>query len=163
MIIHNFQVSRKTPFGSLKKPKKMYSTNSLINGILLFMLLQMIFIINGCDSENETDGHTITIPVDRIMKQINLSDFVDSVKYIPLETSIHSLIGTPGKVEYCNTYFFLSDLAENKVLIFNQKGRYSHAISREGRGPEEYTMINDFTVSPEDTTILIGDSNYYLK
>jgi len=123
---------------------------------IIFTLLTLI--INGCRSENKRNYHKIISPLNHVTKQLDLSDFVDSVNYIPLETSNNSLIGNPGKAVYCNHYFFISDIGENKILVFDQQGKYSHSIARLGRGPAEYAEISDFTVSPEDTTIFVGDS-----
>lgn len=123
-----------------------------------FSIYVLFLILIGCSYYNE-NYPTITIPINNFDNGINLSDFFDSVKYVALETSDSSLIGAMGKIQYVNDYFFISDLSQNKILIFNSQGVFIRDIHKEGRGPGEYGMINDFTVSSKDSIIYVGDNN----
>lgn len=121
-----------------------------------YKYLILFILLVGC-VPNTND--MTSVKLNKKYDNIKLSDFCDSVKYIALETTATSLVGAVGKIQYVNQHFFISDLSQNKILIFNSEGHFVRNIFREGRGPEEYNMINDFTISPIDTSIYIGDNN----
>lgn len=120
----------------------------------LFFIFSILLV--SCVPDN---NDILMVKIDKKSEKIKLSDFCDSVKYIALETTAASLVGAIGKIQYVNQHFFISDLSQNKILIYDAKGHFVRDILREGRGPEEYNMINDFTISPADTNIYIGDAN----
>lgn len=118
-------------------------------------LIYFLLCVSCVPSNNDISS----IKINQNCENIKLSEFCDSVKYIALETTSNSLVGAIGKLQYVNNHFFISDLSQNKIFIFDSQGHFVRHIHREGRGPEEYNMINDFSISPIDTCIYIGDTN----
>ncbi|ULB33758.1 MULTISPECIES: 6-bladed beta-propeller [Dysgonomonadaceae] len=64
-------------------------------------------------------------------------------KQIALETTDEALVGKVGKIiKRKDCYFILS--GENKILQFDNNGRFVSTLNKLGAGPDEYTMITDF-------------------
>ena len=70
--------------------------------IFFFFLL-----LCACNNHQELDNRDIiNLFVDSTPVQKNLSEMVDSIRIIPLETSDISLIGIVNKLSYDDNYFF---------------------------------------------------------
>lgn len=87
----------------------------------------------------------------------NYSDFIDSVKYISLQTADSCLL---GNIKESEMYFIDNHLymADNKsVFIFDAEGNFIRKISRKGRGRGEYLTLSHFDVNPTNKEISILD------
>lgn len=72
---------------------------------------------------------------------------VSDVKYLSLEQTDNSLIGSIDKVLYRNKRFYIFDKSANMgILVFNEKGKFIKALHRLGEGPGEYIAPIDFDV-----------------
>ena len=86
------------------------------------------------------------IPIDRIFAEY---------KFISLEATDSSLVGSTRKVTLKNDVIYVSD---GKCLHqFTTNGKHLRTLERSGGGPQEYVNIWDFTIS--DKEILIWDQN----
>lgn len=75
---------------------------------------------------------------------------VCEVKYIPLELTDNSLIGSIDKILYRNKHFYIFDKSANMgILIFNENGKFIKVLNRTGEGPGEYIAPIDFDVDAE--------------
>jgi hypothetical protein len=87
-------------------------------------------------------------------KQItNLSEIASDVQYIPLQTSENSLIRYINDFKTGNNKFYVYTITE--ILCFDDKGNFLYKLNKTGRGPEEYTYIYDYDISPENNLLLI--------
>jgi hypothetical protein len=78
-------------------------------------------------------------------------DVFEYVKLIPLETNGKSIIGNMKKFIIYDSKIFILDKSDYSILNFDINGNFLSKLSRKGKGPEEYLMIEDF------------DINYYSK
>jgi hypothetical protein len=69
-------------------------------------------------------------------KVINLSQFTDNIKYIPLETNENFPLGWLNQVEFSVNSILVADM--RSCLLFNTDGRLVAKIGSQGRGPGEY-------------------------
>jgi len=91
---------------------------------------------------------------------IQLSDIVSDIKYIPLETTEKCLIGESPKVIPAGDFFLVS--SENSPLyLFDRNGRYVRTIGSIGKGPGEYSR--NFVCFFDDTNqeVLICSSQVF--
>jgi len=80
------------------------------------------------------------------------SQFIDSIIYIPLETPSNALLGGRiPKVIYTKSRYFIFD--ENKVVVFDSRGKYIFKVGKKGRGPREMITPSDFIVDTINNTI----------
>lgn len=74
---------------------------------------------------------------------ITLSDFVESITYIPLVTTYDVLIDKYPRIFVTKDY--INTVTTNKCLLFNRKdGSFIREIGRLGRGPGEYQSTRGF-------------------
>ena len=68
---------------------------------------------------------------------INLSEFIEGVSYIPLETSPDALLTGRGQVFLTEKFIFVVE--NNGCYQFEREtGRFVREIGKQGRGPQEY-------------------------
>lgn len=124
----------------------------------LFVLLY----INACNTNqhnnNSNSSKLISVPInfDENVDQIELSEIVDSIYYIPLKTSDVDLMADISKILDYNNQYFISD-TENNLFCFNEHGDFIYKIYRQGKGPGEYLRLRDFTIDKEKQAVVISD------
>ena len=86
-----------------------------------------------------------------------ISEIATDINYIPLQTNENSLIKYVYDLKPCNDKFYISALSS--ILCFDKSGKYLYKLDKQGRGPEEYTYITDWDLSPVNNllTILTSD------
>ena len=116
-----------------------------------WLLFSLIALCSCAGSGNNTDN---VIEVDNIIdiesavgtgKIRNASDFIESIKYIPLETTRASLLGAVGKIIVKNDKIYIVS-NRDLINIFDMNGRHLNTFSRVGRGPGEYNQMGGFDV-----------------
>jgi hypothetical protein len=77
----------------------------------------------------------------------NMSEFIDSILYVPLETTDKSIIGEITQLEYFDgKYFVLDGWQAQALFVFDSTGHYLWKISRIGGGPGEYISLSEFSI-----------------
>jgi len=104
----------------------------------------IIAIFTQCGSpENQitTQGLPYTIKVAEAYQQgaeVPLSQFAESIEYIPLETTEGSLIGNNASFYLFGDYII--SIAFRQVYLFDRKsGAFIKELKRYGQGPDEYS------------------------
>lgn len=90
----------------------------------------------------------------------NLSEIATDVLYLPLQTTENSLISRIISIKSMNDKFYL--LQPWQILCFDKTGKFLYKLDKQGTGPEEYTIIKDFDISPVSNMIAILDSKKIL-
>ena len=62
------------------------------------------------------------------MQSAKLSDFVDSIQYIPLETNDSTLIGSISRIIATPNKIFVGDRVAEGVFVFDKKGKFINRI-----------------------------------
>jgi hypothetical protein len=117
--------------------------NTLCSSMVLFIC----FFISCKTEVNQSES----IVLSDVSGQIKIDEVFENFEYIPLETSDESIFGRINKLILYNHQFFILDNAKmKKVFVFNDDGSYSHTIGIVGKGPGEYTHIEDFAIDEEN-------------
>ena len=87
---------------------------------------------------------------------LRMSDLIESVEYIPLETTDECLIGDGVRYDFNDEYIIAGDLHGEAVYLFNRKGKFIRAIGGKGPGPQEFTYIGKLWINSEDQNILVS-------
>ncbi len=106
---------------------------------------------NKINSENKAPTTFIKLRQDG-EQQLNVSEFADTVLYIPLETSSESLIRRITQVQLIGNRILLNCF--DKLLLYSKSGKFIRQIGKKGKGPGEYLIIFGFDVIND--TILIS-------
>lgn len=109
-----------------------YMFNQIINKIIL---ISSVFVFISCNVNKSHDGYIQDDIVDitgavNSREKIKLSEIVDSISFIILETNDRSTIGTIKTV-------FKSDYIFNYNICFDKNGKYQNSVGTKGRGPFE--------------------------
>ena len=91
-------------------------------------------------------------------KETPISEFVESMIYIPLQTTKESLIGEIRKIIYLDNYVFIFDPYISKtVFIFSNDGIFIKKIPI-GQGPQDIFRPIDFAVDEQQEHLIIYNS-----
>lgn len=137
-----------------------------MNGRKYIKLLCLI-LLSGCGQvKSDKDDYTrIDLPLSREENMMNLSEVVDSIQYIPLETHDECLIGNVDKLIPTSDDCFLvvdKDIASS-VYLFDQNGSFLRKIGTKGIGKGEYVTIEDVVCDSEYIYIWDSSSKRVLK
>ena len=116
-------------------------------------LYLMLWSVISCVSHASKQSALKEYDID-IQQRDAISDFVDSYKTLPLETTKDNLIGNINKVQIVDTCIYVLDKEQATIFVFNTEGKYLNKICRQGRAPEEYLGLSDFMVYNADVYCL---------
>jgi hypothetical protein len=115
---------------------------SKLNKYTLFVVLISI-LVYSCKENIITD--VIKIDISQAKPGI-LSEIVDSISCIQLETTDECLIASIGLIKYHDRHYYIYDIPAKTIYVFNETGKYVNKLCKYGQGPGEYLVINSFTV-----------------
>ena len=124
----------------------------------------MFYNFNGCKStETYTDSiERILIKPEQGM-EILLSQLVDTLTFVSLETTLNSLLVQIDKLEYDRGKYFILDRYQHSVLIFDSLGGFINKIGQKGRAPGEFEFLECFTLDTENQYVITTDNFKNLK
>jgi hypothetical protein len=134
------------------------------------ILLLFIISLTNCSLPKKTDLKPIiegkpVLMVDIFstideykLEEIRLSEFVDSVKFIKLETKDECLIDYINKVYFIEAGILIIDRQQG-IMLFDNNGGFIRKIGNRGRGPGEYLKITASTYDYKKQLLIIyGDT-----
>lgn len=132
---------------------------------LICLLLSVLPLMTSCKKEvalpctviNDSLFQVVTVNPDDINKEEpgKISAFAEGVEYIPLHTEDSILIGEISRLIVCNDMYYIWDRLSESVFCFSQDGSYRYRLSKQGKGPDEYLNIADFTLNRKNGNIMI--------
>ena len=91
-------------------------------------------------------------------REMPLSEFIQSISYVYLETKPESLIGEVSKVEISNGLYFIMDNNYTQSLtVFDSLGKFLYRL-QQGRGKGEFADIDDFSIDESGGVLYILDT-----
>ncbi|WP_147679227.1 6-bladed beta-propeller [Algibacter pacificus] len=134
---------------------------TLVSIILLGLL---IFVSCGNDFKskkiNMMAKYNIDIkdPSGKENEQSNrIGDYIDSCFYVKLQTGKNNYMGQIKKILIANDTIFIKDKNSKSIFIYTMEGKLIKKINDEGRGPNEYSSITDFTIDWTHNKLKIYD------
>ncbi len=76
-----------------------------------------------------------------------LSDLIQSIEYIPLETNENSLIGSSNMFAVSLKHLVLWTLPTEHILLFSRAGKFIAKIGNKGLGPNEYYSVYGLSIN----------------
>jgi len=111
------------------------------------ILLLMIYSCNKSGKDTYNLLPNVVLPDEqKNLCSMYLSEISDSIRLIPLETSIGSLIGKIYLINADSQNIIIYDNLQNKTLRFNNYGKFLNTIGKPGKGPGEYSTIYDIEI-----------------
>ena len=123
---------------------------------VLSMILSLL-LFSSCRHEKKTDLITIDILEGlKTEKEFRLSEIVDDVEYVKLETTPECLLSEASYMIVKN-YILVTQDSPKQIYLFTRSGKYLRKIGRTGKGPDEYIRIDPAIMDPEENYILAKD------
>lgn len=114
--------------------------------LMRYLIYALVCLLIGCSEQQESDVPVVAFDLSSA-KQMEMSEFVDSITLIPLETNDSSLIQHIGEFKVAGTSLFIKD--GNILFSFDDKGNFLYSTRPlQGRGPEEYYSAVSFALLP---------------
>lgn len=107
------------------------------------------------DINNLSSSINITVPT----KEVGELNFIENAEFIFLDKEY--LIGKIGRLLVHNNNIYIHDELTEKIVVYTLKGKFLFAIESQGKGPNEYLKITDFTIDRLNNNILIMDANLH--
>lgn len=131
--------------------------NSSLIGLVSVVKIIMIIILTMPSCQRQVSYHKDDIEIIEVLNkdnpiQINLYDIVDSVEYIPLETS-ECLLSDIECIKKDGNFYFVKD--SRGVFVFGEKGNFINEISHRGIGPDEYVYSDNFYLDRENKLVCL--------
>lgn len=93
------------------------------------------------DNQNDLPEINIEKALDEMSNEkVQMSEFISSIKYVPLETNKSCQIGKRPKILVTNQHIFCDD------FMFDLDGSFIKRLGKRGRGPGEYTLPRSIAV-----------------
>jgi hypothetical protein len=130
-----------------------------------FLFYSILILSLGCSSTNEgkkgdpnfnNTGSFFSLDCGAMMKDyriVPVSNFVDSLEYVVLETTVSSMLGRVFDAQFTRDYIFIEH--NGPLAQFDRKGKFLRLIGKVGRGPEEYNGMRAFSVDEVQRLIYI--------
>ena len=127
------------------------------------LLLVIILLVTSCKNSQKSNqtssgfnsdtisSHEIpqgpfTVHIDDIevplYDTLRLGELIESVRYVPLETTIESTLGLIRDIHYNNGCFYVTygeNMMNTRLKVFDKEGKYIREMYTIGRGPNELT------------------------
>ncbi len=131
---------------------------------IVFILIFVLLTIGSCKKVG-IDVHKIDLSAgfSNIEKKIFLSSIASSLCYTLLEAVDESIIGEITKISFSNNYIVVFDRKLGKLLLFNSNGAYLRTIGKIGKGPNEFTGIEDLILDEDNGRIYLYVSDWSIK
>lgn len=124
----------------------------------------ILFILSCNNKNNYIHIDVLDFSEKSLIEGFNYSKLVDTIEYIQLETTNNSLIGQIDKVILSKDFIFILDsYSTGSIYKFSRNGEFIQLISRNGKGPGEYIVPIDITITKNSLYILDGSSKKVIQ
>jgi len=127
---------------------------------MIRILLSSIFIILFAQACSEHCQNVIQIdPKQTLRGMLSLSDIVESIEYIPLETHTNCLIGiirNNQDIIVSNNYILVYCSSTRLCHLFSRTGKFLTKIGNRGNGPGEYLNVSLFSIDEKKQQIILS-------
>jgi len=131
------------------------------NKLFVFFFIFLLILIS-CKKNSNDDGAKYHVVINGSPKDndiISITEFVDSVDFIKLETTNSCLIGRISKIIFTNNLLIIQDAKTASIFLFDRNGKFINSISNRGNGPGEYVSLTRVMFDSVSQQIIIYDSS----
>lgn len=130
----------------------------MINKLYYLLLLFVFYACNNKSKSNskiqfQGDLETIKIESPGQDSIVHLSNFVKSVKVVPLEFTENGVIGEVQKMKIYKDRIYIQDKYHSSLLVFDIQGKFLYTIGTLGKGKDEYLDLTSFDVNEKGVLI----------
>ena len=89
---------------------------------------------------------------------LRMSDLIESIEYIPLETTDECLIGNGVFYDFSDNYIIAGDYKGETAYLFDRKGKFMRPIGSKGGGPQDFTHLGYMWIDANSRYVVINTS-----
>lgn len=120
--------------------------------LLEIVCVVAVMLTAACQDKRTATSEGVVWEIDPNEAQdTDLSEFVDSIFLVPLETLDESLIKSVTTLTYTGHKFYVNN-SRSGIQVYGSNGKFLYSTEKHrGPGPNEYRMALSFNVLPNDT------------
>ena len=89
-----------------------------------------------------------------------LESIIEKIEYVKLRSTKNNPVGAIDALWVTEDHIIAADYNQSEtIFVFDRQGQLQAAISRKGRGPQEYLSIMDVTLTPDRKRIAVLDNH----
>lgn len=136
----------------------------MIKWIKIYTLCIIIFMSIFSCTKNVSKSELTTIKLNPNKENfILLSDIIDSLYTVPLETTEQALLSNIEKLEYDDGFYFIQNTQDYLIYIFNDKGTFCCQPAKKGQGPGEVRFPQCFALDKVNKKIWLTNNDSFYK
>lgn len=125
-----------------------------INRISYSLIVAVVILMSSCRQQPSLNGlEAINIINKDHPIELDIYDIVDSISYIPLETSEKCLLGELLRTKRDGDFYFVEDA--KGLFVFGKDGRFLNEIGHKGNAPGEYLYMDNFYLDRKNKQVCI--------
>ena len=106
----------------------------------------LVLALSACSEQIKENSNVIQVDIENA-QPMNLSDFVESIQLVPLETTDESLIKQIRRMVIQDEKVYIQNDLQN-VLVFDENGKFLLSTAKRfGQGPDDYFMVTSMDVT----------------
>lgn len=120
-----------------------------------YIIIVITSILLSACTKDKIGEDIIQIKIDyNDLTNIKLSEYSDSINFIPLQTNDDCIIGRISLVKIFKNNIYVLDRLSNSLFVFDSKGNVVYILDKIGQGPDEYTQLTDFDIRSNGIFVL---------
>jgi hypothetical protein len=119
-------------------------------------MIVFIVLFYGCGkrtADKNSSPEVVNINPYEATDYVNLSEIVDSVKYIKLQTDPDDVMGRILGIIIRQKYIYAIDVSQTAVFVFDKTGKFVSKLAKRGQGPDEYNYMQAVFVDKNEEYI----------
>ncbi|APY12030.1 hypothetical protein BWZ22_12680 [Seonamhaeicola sp. S2-3] len=127
-----------------------------MNKIYFTLNIILLLLFNACSkSEKLENSTTIQVNVEDNYGEGSFEEYFSSSSIVPLETNEVSILSGIDRISMQDDKIFILDRKLRGVFIFDNTGKFLNKIQKIGKGPGEYSFLQDFTIDYEKKQLIL--------
>ncbi len=132
-----------------------------MNIVIASAVSLLFLVVSGCttySTDAENRYHEIDV-VSALYEQeiVNLSDYVEELEYIPIETNNEFLLSNIARISPCDDYLAISCFITQQVYQISNDGKLIKSIGKRGNAKNEYRAVGKLGTTPESIIVFMGN------
>jgi hypothetical protein len=122
----------------------------------LIVFINLMFLLScGSNKSNILSNVNVVELDNKSRRDIQLSDYIDTMQIIKLETSENVLLGSLIRnIQIFDNKLYILDFTASSLFVFNDTGKFVNKIYSVGQGPGEYLTLFDCYVDSSGIYLL---------